>query len=72
MVILIVISFALEAFIIELYCRKSFTAKVRLDKRLIVYTVIYGVLTALYSEEVFFQKCTFGSDCGSTYYVFPV
>mgnify|MGYP007068170143 CR=1 FL=1 len=45
MVILIVISFALEAFIIELYCRKSFTAKVRLDKRLIVYTVIYGVLS---------------------------
>ena len=56
MVILIVISFALEAFIIELYCRKSFTAKVRLDKRLIVYTVIYGVLTALYSEEVFFRN----------------
>ena len=27
MVILIVISFALEAFIIELYCRKSFTVK---------------------------------------------
>ena len=36
MVILIVISFALEAFIIELYCRKLFTAKARLDKRLYI------------------------------------
>ena len=71
MVILIVISFALEAFIIELYCRKSFTAKVRLDKRLIVYTVIYGIDCFIFGRG-FFQKCTFGSDCGSIYYVFPV
>ena len=56
MAILMTISFALEAFIIELYGRKLFTAKARVDKRIIVYTIIYGALFASYSEAVFFRN----------------
>ena len=68
MVILIVISFALEAFIIELYCRKSFTAR---QEAYSIYGYIRGIDCFIFGRG-FFQKCTFGSDCGSTYYVFPV
>ncbi len=56
MAILMVISFVLEAFIIELYGRKLFTAKVRFDKRFIVYTIIYGALFVSYSEVSFFRN----------------